>query len=73
MILSCNSCDNSYEKEAHPVFLPCNPNRLCPRCNEKELCEYMAKELIFEFDKLDREAIRMEKEKINNRFEILDL
>jgi len=73
MILNCNNCGNPYSEEEYPVFLPYNPNGLCYRCNEKELCEYLSKELILAYDEIEKEIIRAEANKITSRFEILDL
>ena len=43
------------------------------KVSEKELIECIAREIRYEIDKIEKEAIEAEKNRIKNRFEILDL
>jgi len=69
----CITCGISFDPEKFPAFLPFNSYGLCADCSEKELVEYMGKELRSLIEEEDRKAIEAEKDRIKNRWEILDL
>lgn len=69
----CTTCNKYYDPEKYPIFLPLNPTHLCAECAEEKLTYYLGEELISEFAKIDRARIEAEENKIQNRWEILDL
>lgn len=72
-ICSCGHCGKYYDPATYPIYLPNNPKQLCVSCLEKDLTVAIGEELVYEFDRMDRERINDEENKIDNRFEILDL
>ena len=72
-ICSCAYCGAYYDPATYPIYLPHNPKQLCVSCLEEELTIFMGKEIRYEIDKIDREAIEAENNRIKNRFEIMDL
>jgi len=72
-ICSCANCGREYNPEHFPIYLPHNPNEMCMSCLEKDLIGFLGQELTNEFDRIDRERIEAERNRIKSRFEILDI